>query len=165
MKWIITTAAFAAFTLTAFADSTADFLKGVEGFRSSVYLCQAGERAIGYGFTAPELIAKGSMTRVEADRELIRICGEIRRRLRRELRRQRLRECEETAVISFIYNVGWYNFKSSSMFRLILHGKRGGVVAKEFRRWVYVTKDGKKIRSRGIEKRRAAEARMFAEGR
>jgi lysozyme len=154
--------AIAALHTPTFADMAADFIKRYEGFKSSAYLCQAGEWAIGYGFTDKKLIAKGYIYQTEADIELIRICGEIRNRLRKELKRQRLTENEETAVISFIYNVGWYNFKCSKMFRLIIHGKRGSIVANEFRRWVYVTQNGRKVKSRGIQRRRIAEASMFA---
>ena len=164
MERLITTAAIAAFSLSSFADRAADFLKGIENFKSSAYLCQAGELAIGYGFTDPDLIAKGAITRAEADRELSRICGDIRQRLRRELKRQRLTENEETAVVSFIYNVGWYNFKCSRLFRMLLQGKRGSIVANEFRRWAYVTQNGQKVKSKGIQKRRIAEALMFARG-
>ena len=161
MQRIGTMAAIAAITFTAYADRATDFLKGIEGFRTSVYLCQAGEKAIGYGFTAPDLIAKGTITRAEADKELTRICGEIRNRLRTELKGQHLTENEEAAVISFIYNVGLYNFKTSTMFRLLLHGKRGTVVANEFRRWVYVSNGGKKVMSKGIQNRRMREAMLF----
>lgn len=164
MKRMITTAAIAAFYVAAFADRAEDFIKEHEGFRASVYLCQAGERAIGYGFTDPLLISKGTISRADADKELNRICVDIRNKLRRDLKVQRLTEREETAVISFIYNVGWYNFKCSKMFRLILHGKRGNLVANEFKRWIYITHNGRKVKSNGIEKRRNAEAEMFSRG-
>lgn len=164
MKRLITTAAIAAFALSAFADKAADFIKGIEGFRPSAYLCQAGELAIGYGFTDPRLIAKGTISRAEADRELDRICGTIRQRLRMELKGQRLTDGEEAAVVSFIYNVGWYNFKCSRMCRLIIQGKRGSDVAEEFRRWTYVSQDGRKVKSKGLQKRRLSEAVMFARG-
>lgn len=161
MKWMLTTAAIAAFTFTASADRAADFIKGIEGFRSSAYLCQAGELAIGYGFTDKKIISKGYISQTEADIELDRICREIRIRLRRELKRQHLTEHEETAVISFIYNVGWHNFKCSSLFRLLIHGNRGGIVADEFVRWVYVRQNGRKVISNGLKKRRLAESVLF----
>lgn len=163
MRFLVLVAIAALHTPT-FADRAADFIKRYEGFKSSAYLCQAGEWAIGYGFTDKKLIAKGYISQTEADIELDRICREIRIRLRRELKRQHLTEHEETAVISFIYNIGWYNFKCSRMFRLIVQGKRGSVVADEFLRWVYVSQSGRKVKSRGIQKRRVYEAMMFKKG-
>ena len=156
--------AIAALHTPTFADRAAELIKGIEGFKSSVYLCQGGHKSIGYGFTDKRLISKGYISRAEADRELIRICVEIRQKLRMELKRQHLTAGEEAAVISFIYNVGWGNFKSSKMFRLIIRGKRGVEVSNEFKRWVYVTKNGRKVKSRGIQKRRYKEAAMFRRG-
>ena len=165
MNKIVSLVVIAAFSLTAYGThGAAALLRRVEGYRASPYLCQAGEWAIGYGFTAPSLIAKGSITQREAETELNRICTAIQTRLRRELKHQRLTPNEEAAVISFIYNVGWYRFKTSTMFRLLIHGKRGKIVADEFRRWVYVSNGGRKVKSRGMQKRRMIEASTFLKG-
>ena len=155
-------AAIAAFALPSFADRATDHLKRIEDFRESVYLCQAGERAIGYGFTSADMIAKGHITRAEADKELERLCQNIRRQIRKELKGQPLTDGETAALVSFVYNVGWRNFKNSTILKKIRQGKRGVEVGEEFRRWVYVTKGGKKIRSRGLQKRRLSEAVMFS---
>lgn len=137
-----------------------ELIKEFEGFRAKVYKCQAGKDTIGYGFTSAEMVKKGSITEAEASAELARICTSIRKKLRAELGTT-LKPCEEAAVVSFIYNVGWANFKSSTMCKLLKEGKRGQVVASEFSKWVYVTSNGKKVVSKGLKNRRAKEAATF----
>ena len=140
-------------------------VKGFEGFRPSVYKCEAGKATIGYGFTSKELIAKGRMTEAEASAELKRICEGIALKLRKEIGTAKpLTASQEAAVVSFVYNVGWTNFKTSTMCRLLKEGKRGAVIGVELRKWVYVTKGGKKVVSKGLARRRAKEARTFLIG-
>ena len=162
-KLLILTAAFLTMASTQGAtESATTLLKGFEGFRPTVYKCEAGKDTIGYGFTSKELIAKGRMTEEEAFVELSRLCDTIAEKLRAELGGGTpLSSNEEAALVSFIFNVGWANFKSSTMCRLLKEGKRGASVALEFHRWVYVTKGGKKVVSRGLRNRREKESAVF----
>ena len=146
-------------------DKATGLLKGFEGFRSSVYKCDAGKATIGYGFTSKAMIAKGHITEADASKELKRICEGIALKLRKEIGTAKpLTASQEAAVVSFVYNVGWTSFKTSTMCRLLKEGKRGAVVGAEFRKWVYVTKGGKKVVSKGLANRRAKEARIFQMG-
>lgn len=142
----------------------ATFLKSIEGFRPTAYTDAAGNLTIGYGFTSADMVGKGYLSEVEASAALYDICHDISTRLRAELGGQRLTVAEEAALISFIYNVGWYNFKTSTMCRLLKEGKRGKVVADEFLRWVYVTKGGRKVVCDGLKIRRARERMQFMVG-
>lgn len=146
---------------TEAATRAAAFLKTVEGFRSTAYADAAGNRTIGYGFTSEEMLGKRRLTENEASVELVRICRVLASRLRTELHGQRLTIAEEAALISFIYNVGWSNFKTSTMCRLLKEGKRGRVVADEFNKWVYVTKGGRKVVCDGLKSRREKERQRF----
>ena len=141
-------------------DRAAAMIKRSEGFRPSVYRCEAGRKTIGYGFTSAALVSKGTMTEAEASAELNKICGEIVKGLRADLGTS-LKESEEAAIVSFIYNVGWGNYKASSLRRLLKEGRRGAIVGIEFRRWVYVRKGKSKVVCRGLAIRRAREARCF----
>lgn len=164
---IVTTAilAMASTALCDTIDKAAALLKGFEGFRPSVYKCEAGKDTIGYGFTSKELIAKGRMTEAEASAKLKRMCESITLKLREELGKgNTLTASEESAIVSFIYNVGWYNFKASTLCRLLKEGRRGAVIGVELRKWVYVTKGGKKVVSKGLARRRDKEARTFLIG-
>ena len=146
-------------------DKATGLLKGFEGFRPSVYKCDAGKTTIGYGFTSKELIAKGHITEADATRELKRICEGIALNIRKEIGTAKpLTASQEAAVVSFVYNVGWANFKNSKMCRLLKEGKRGAVVGAEFRKWVYVTKGGKRVKSKGLAARRLKESRTFLMG-
>lgn len=141
---------------------SAAFIQRIEGFRPSVYLDSTGRRTIGYGFTSARLVGRERITETEATAELKRICNRITARLRRELGHGNgLTAQEEAAVVSFIYNVGWNRFKASTMFRLLKAGKRGEIVAREFTKWVYVTRNGRKVFSGGLHKRRQRERLMF----
>ena len=143
------------------ATRAAAFLKTVEGFRSTAYSDAAGNRTIGYGFTSADMIGKGRISEGEASVELVRICRVLASRLRTELHGQHLTIAEEAALISFIYNIGWSNFKTSTMCRLLKEGKRGRVVADEFDKWVYVTKGGRKVVCDGLKSRRGKERQRF----
>lgn len=164
-KLLIVTATALLAMATAYGASTeqaAELLKGFEGFRPSVYKCEAGKPTIGYGFTSAAMVGKEHITEGEASAELSRLCDGIVANLRKELGKGNiLKPNEEAAVVSFIYNVGWGAFKSSTMFRLLKDGKRGAAVGAEFRKWVYVTKDGKKVVSKGLANRRSKEAATF----
>ncbi|MBO6031709.1 MAG: lysozyme [Prevotella sp.] len=149
---------------TEAATRAAEFLKTVEGFRPTPYKDPAGNRTIGYGFTSAELTGCRRITETEASVELVRICRNLSAMLRTELNGQRLTVAEESALISFIYNVGWSNFKASTMLRLLKEGKRGEAVADEFSRWVYVTKGGRKVACEGLRTRRARERKRFLGG-
>ena len=144
------------------SDKAIELLKTFEGFQSSPYFCEAGKKTIGYGFTSANWTARKSITEKEATEELKRLTDGIAVKLRKELGEENaLTPSEEAAVISFIYNVGWSNFKGSTMCRLLKEGKRGAVIGAEFHRWVYVTKGGKKVVSKGLVNRRYKEAVCF----
>lgn len=146
-------------------DKATGLLKGFEGFRPSVYKCEAGKTTIGYGFTSKAMIAKGHITEADATRELKRICEGIALNIRKEIGTTKpLTASQEAALVSFIYNVGWANFKNSTMCRLLKEGKRGAAIGIEFRKWVYVKKGGKRVVSKGLANRRHKEAMTFLVG-
>lgn len=163
-KTIVLFAAMCGFTLAASAQTTADFIKKFEGYRASAYTCAAGKKTIGYGFTDASVVAKGRITKDEADKELTRLCNSIAAKVRSEIAKGKgkpLTAKEETAIVSFVYNVGWHNFKRSTLLRLLKQGKRGAAIGAELRKWKYVTANGRKTVSKGLARRRNAEAAMF----
>ena len=163
MKKLLTMAAALIALHSAYGANVAeDLIKGFEGFRPSVYVCKAGRATIGYGFTSKRMVAKGRVTEAEASAELSRLCKGIALKLRKELGEgNTLKPHEEAALVSFIYNIGWTNFKNSTMCRLLKQGRRGAVVGVEFHKWNKITKDGKKVVLKGLARRRTREARLF----
>lgn len=137
-------------------------LVGVEGLRTTAYQDTGGVWTICYGETKGvkqgQVASKQqcwSMLQTEAARTLDQISPYLPATLNPN---------QYAALISFCYNVGVYNCKTSSMFKYI---NKGDYVAaqKEFGRWVYVKKaDCRKAASNcsGIPKRRVAEATLWA---
>lgn len=151
---------------TAQADSisqAATLLKELEGFRATTYI-DVEKRAIGYGFSSEKWTSKGRITEEEASAELTRICTAIAEKVRAEIGKETLTPAQEAAIISFVYNVGWNNFVTSSLCKKLKEGYRGAVVGVEFKKWVYITKGGKKVRSKGLDKRRIKEVHKFLIG-
>lgn len=163
MKKLMIAAAVAVAAAAAMAgDGAVNLVKGFEGFRPTVYKCEADKSTIGYGSTSRAMVAKGRVTEADAYAELKRECDTIAVKLRGELKgRVILAECEEAALVSLIYNIGWGNFKGSTMLRLLKQGRKGAAVGAEFHKWVYVTKNGRKVKSKGLENRRTKEALCF----
>ena len=163
MKFIVAVAFVLSLSASLEANWTAEgLIKQIEGFRHGVYTDQSGRQAIGYGFVSADMVRKGWITEGEASAELRRICRRISVKLREELSGGKpLTAQEEAALVSFIYNVGWSNFRTSAMLRKLKAGRRGLSVADEFSRWVYVTRDGRKMKSLGLSVRRDIERGLF----
>lgn len=64
------------------------------------------------------------------------------------------------ALCSFVYNVGEGTFLRSTLLKYLNQG-RYDVVPEQLKRFVNVTKGGKKVRSEGLVKRREKEAELF----
>jgi lysozyme len=81
-----------------------------------------------------------------------------------------LTQSQFDALVSFCFSVGKYGCTSSTMFSLINKGDYVGG-AKEFDRWVYSTRNGKKLDCRirvnqcyGLYSRRMYEKALFTSG-
>ena len=141
--------------------SAEELIKTFEGFRGATYICPAGVKTIGYGFTDKDLVAKDTITREEADKALSRKVKSLQARIIVDLNGygRKLTKNELAALTSFVYNVGWHNWMSSTMRERLICGDQAGA-AEEFPRWEYA--GGKKLV--GLIRRRAAEKRTFKRG-
>lgn len=141
--------------------SSEDLIRTFEGFRGATYICPAGVETIGYGFTDKDLVAKGTITRAEADKVLSRKVKNLQARIVVDLNSygRKLTKNELAALTSFVYNVGWHNWMSSTMREKLICGDKAGA-SEEFSRWKYA--GGKKLT--GLIRRRAAEKRTFKRG-
>lgn len=68
-----------------------------------------------------------------------------------------LRQCQWDAIISFVFNVGIGNFKSSTLLAKIRINPEDNSIMDEFLRWVYA--NGKVMK--GLQKRRLAEMKLY----
>jgi lysozyme len=111
---------------------------------------------IGWGHTGPEVVRGLVWTQAKADAQLLTDLAE----------REMAVSCGVTgsvnqgqfdALVDFVYNLGHGNFEGSTLLRLVNAGDMDGAIA-QFPRWNRAA--GKPMR--GLTRRRAAEAALFA---
>lgn len=126
-----------------------------EGFRASVYTCPGGRDTIGYGFTDPEIVAKGSISRKEADRLLgIKVRKEIAWLNAQGL--PAMSPMQKAALVSWVYNLGRGNFLKSTMLKRIKEGNWESA-SRECNKWVF----SNGIRMGGLVARRNEEGKLL----
>ena len=129
-------------------------IKQFEGLRLKAYLCPAGIWTIGYGHTSG-VSPNSFITIQEADEYLHRDVATIEMKLNKL--NLILRQCQWDAIISFVFNVGIGNFKSSTLLAKIRINPEDNSIMDEFLRWVYA--NGKVMK--GLQKRRLAEMKLY----
>jgi len=129
-------------------------VKQFEGCKLKAYVCPAGVLTIGYGSTGPHVKAGMTITQDQAE----------------ELLRSDLRRFEDyvdqhctpstdnqfSALVSFCFNVGEGNLRTSTLRRMHKAGDYVGAQG-QFERW---NRGGGKVLA-GLVKRRAAEAALY----
>ena len=126
-----------------------------EGFRSKAYKCPAGIWTVGYGKTGKDVTSSTTITEPEA-REFVRkqaveIANQITSLVKVPLNNNQI-----CALISFVYNLGIGNFKSSTLLKK-LNQQDYVEVGNQFLRWDKC--NGKPLA--GLTKRRQAEKKLF----
>lgn len=128
-------------------------------YRVYSYICPAGYPTIGYGrriqFSEHKVLKDKGITLEQAEENLEedvnRFAGSIKK-----LIGVQLQDYQFDALVSFSYNVGIANFKSSTLLKKVNKKDFLGA-SKEFGRWIYA----KKKKLAGLVSRREAERRMF----
>lgn len=131
-----------------------ELIKQFEGLRLEAYLCPAGIWTIGYGHTSG-VSPNSFITIQEADEYLHRDVATIEMQLNKL--NLSLRQCQWDAIVSFVFNVGIGNFKSSTLLAKIRINPDDNSIMDEFLRWVYA--NGKVMK--GLQKRRLAEMKLY----
>ena len=131
-----------------------ELIKQFEGLRLEAYLCPAGIWTIGYGHTSG-VSPNSFITIQEADEYLHRDVASIEMQLNKL--NLILRQCQWDAIVSFVFNVGIGNFKSSTLLAKIRTNPDDNSIMDEFLRWVYA--NGKVMK--GLQKRRLAEMKLY----
>ena len=132
----------------------AELIKSFEGLELESYLCPAGIWTIGYGHTGN--VRKGQkITKKEAD-ELLDVDLSVFRKGVRNLVKVPLNQNQFGALVSFAYNVGLGNLKTSTLLRLLNEGNYTGA-ADQLLRW---NKSKGKVLT-GLVRRREAERAVF----
>ena len=131
-----------------------EFIKAHEGLRLDAYLCPAGVPTIGYGHTYNVKIGD-RITAGQSERFLIGdlIVAET------EINRYGfdLTQNQFDALVSFVYNIGAGNFRSSTLLKRLKANPNDPDIANQFKRWVY---GGGKVLP-GLVRRRNDEAKLY----
>lgn len=132
-----------------------DLIKNFEGCRLTAYRCPANILTIGYGHTGSDVVTGQKITQEQAEKllksDLLVHCNNVSRLVKAPLTQNQF-----DALVSFEFNVGYGNFASSTMLKL-LNQKKYREAAAQFDRWVYANR---KVLA-GLVKRRAAEKNLF----
>lgn len=131
-----------------------------EGVRLKAYRCPSGIPTIGMGFTYYE---DGNPVRIGDRISLVRMnqlynfkIKEVERQLN-NLIKVELNNNQKSALISFLYNVGYGNFKRSKLLKVINNNPNDFRIHNEFMKWT--TSKGKYLK--GLENRRKEELQLY----
>lgn len=135
-------------------------IKEFEGLRLRAYRCTGGKLTVGWGHTKT---ARAGMviTTEQAQRLFEQDVEAVEAQLRREGYWAQLGESQRDALVSFVFNLGFGNFKNSTLHRKLVANVEDVTIPDEFRRWVYATVDGEKVVLPGLVARREWEAQMY----
>ena len=136
-----------------------DLIKQFEGLKLAAYKCPAGIPTIGYGHTSTVVMGQ-KISEEQAEALLIRDLEGCEADVAR-LVNAPLKQCQFDALVSFVFNLGAGNFKTSTLLKCVKLRDKSGAV-REFGRWVFATVGGVKTKLPGLVKRRAAEAELYA---
>jgi lysozyme len=135
-------------------------IRRFEGFRGAAYRDATGVWTIGYGHTSmagPPAVARGmTVSRAEAEAILARDVAAFAAGVA-ALIRVDLGDEQFAALVSFAYNVGLGNFRSSSVLAAV-NGRDFAAVPRRLQLWC---KAGGRVLP-GLQARRAAEGELFA---
>lgn len=135
-------------------ENAIELIKEFEGFRAKAYKCPAGVWTIGYGFT--DDVEEGDViTKAEALLELRKYVLSIRINIITYVK-TKLNINQLDALTSFVYNVGLYAFRKSSVLMKINLGDMTGASEVMLK---YNKVNGKVLA--GLTRRRKAEVKLF----
>lgn len=137
-------------------------IKEQEGLRLAAYQDQAGIWTIGYGHTGKDVWPGLSISQAQADELLARDIARTEDAVTAAVSDlDGVGRNEFSAMVSLAFNIGIPAFRGSSVLRLY-RARDEAAAARAFMLWVKVTGSaGKKIVSKGLTRRRAAEMALF----
>lgn len=143
-----------------------DLVRRFEGFRSRPYLCPAGKPTIGYGMTMypngkPVTLQDKPITEAEAVTMLAALLKQFADQVK-PLIKVTLTDNQFSALVSFAYNVGIGNFRSSTLLKR-LNEQKFDQAANEFLQWSKARVNGVLQPMPGLVKRRIAERALFVQ--
>lgn len=145
-----------------------EILKDREELRLKAYLDQAGVWTIGYGATYYEngvRVKQGDVITADRAIQLLNYHVGVAASGVNNIVKAALNQGQFDALVSFTYNVGVPKFTASTLRTLVNTNPNDlDRIAAEFRKWVYVTVKGVKVKSSGLVARREEEIEMYTTG-
>lgn len=133
-------------------------IKYCEGLRLEAYLCPAGKPTIGWGHTFNVKMGQ-KISEAQAEIFLDHDYQEAEEAVTR-LVKVPLTDNQLGALVSFVFNLGEGNLKTSTLLKKLNLGDYDGAAA-EFDKWVYATVKGVKTKLNGLVVRRKLERALF----
>lgn len=138
----------------------ADLIKSFEGLKLSAYKCSANKETIGYGNTFYEdgtpVKLGDKITKERADSLFELISDDFAKKVV-PLVKSQVNENQFGALVSFAYNAGIGNLKSSTLLKKVNANPSDASIRLEFMKWVRA--NGKELA--GLARRRKAEADLY----
>jgi lysozyme len=138
-----------------------DLIKRFEGLKLKPYLCPASIVTIGYGNTyypsgAKVKLTDPAITQIVAEALLKQLLGSYEMAVD-SFCRDDINQNQFDALVSFAYNCGVNNLKSSTLLKKVNANPNDPTIKAEFLKW---NKGGGKVLA-GLTKRRQAEADLY----
>lgn len=147
--------------ITRISEAGLNLIKSFEGLRLKPYKCSAGVPTIGYGNTFYENNKKVSLTDVViTESRAIELLGWSLTKFEQYVDsycRDDISQPQFDALVSFCYNVGPGNLKSSTLLKKVNANPNDPTIRAEFLKW---NKAGGKALT-GLTRRRTAEADLY----
>ena len=138
-----------------------NLIKKFEGFESKAYKCSAGVWTIGYGATyymdGTPVKEGDTITKEEAEKLLDEMSEEKYGVYVDKYVTSDINPYQRDALISFAYNCGNANLKSSTLLKKVNTNPNDKTIRNEFLRW---NKSAGKVLA-GLTRRREAEAELY----
>lgn len=138
----------------------ADLIKAFEGCKLQAYKCSANKETIGYGNTFFEdgtPVKMGDTITQERAESLFELISDSFAAKVKPLITANVSSNQFAALVSFAYNCGIANLKSSTLLRKVNANPNDPTIAAEFAKW---NKAGGKVLA-GLTRRRKAEADLY----
>lgn len=138
----------------------ADLIKSFEGCKLTAYKCSANKETIGYGNTFYEdgspVKLGDTITQERAESLFVMISDSFAAKVK-PLITSAVNENQFSSLVSFAYNCGIANLKSSTLLRKVNANPNDPTIRNEFAKW---NKAGGKVLA-GLTRRRKAEADLY----
>lgn len=137
-----------------------DLIKSFEGLRLDAYRCSANKETIGYGSTFYEdgspVKMGDKITKERADSLFEKVSDSFAAKVKNCIHKD-INENQFAALVSFAYNVGIGNLKSSTLLKKVNANPNDATIRTEFQKWNRAS--GKVLT--GLTRRREAEANLY----